>query len=908
MDWVGARWWKFDFHCHTPASEDYGKGPDQENLRSISPKDWLLNHMRAGIDCVAVTDHNSGGWVDLLKRALDELSSEGHPEFRQLFIFPGVEISAIGGIHILAIFGPEKTTSDIDTLLGAVNFRGEKGSCNESAEMGVAQIVDQIVDYGGIAIPAHADHKFSGLFSSLDDFKQVSNRRVYAMEVIDKSFVEPTLYHEKKLGWSKILGSDSHRPNGTVEERFPGSHFTWVKMSTPSLNGLILALLDGELSLLRSDDYPNDPNTRGDLMIEQITVNNAKYLGRANEFTCRFNPWLNSVIGGRGTGKSTTLELLRNALQRENEIPETLQGDFARYREVSRERSDEGLLTNDTSVTVYYRKDESRYKVDWTIQEGRKAYEESDGEWLPTPGSINQRFPIRIYSQKQIFELAKSPDSLLRIIDDSPQIGYEEWKRKWDELSAQYLSIRAKMREIQTGLDEEETIKGELADVRRKLDIFQKAGHEKILKDYHARDNQKKALDSWEDSWANWSDDLGQLTERIVFTDIDFGEHHPGPEERHELDNLVVDLNSKLEDVRLTMEGLKNQLDFIKDAWQIERPRLKLTANIVDAKEKYDSLVSKLEEERVGVPSAYSYLIKEEQRLKERLRELNEKKVALKVQDQEADNCLAQLMHHRVALTRKRTDFLNTTLSDNEYVQIQVIPYGNKELLEDQFRGLIDRGNGGFDTDINSLLSELMDSDEPQLSQINKVKESIVDIYQNEFEAVDCLKDRRFASHIIGLSAEHIDRVKCWFPEDSLDVRFSLRDGVKFTPVEQGSPGQKTAALLAFILSYGNEPLILDQPEDDLDNELIYDLIVQQLRAIKHKRQVIVVTHNANIVVNGDSENIIALDIRAGQTQISAQGGLQELPIREQICRLMEGGTAAFEQRYRRINVHQDLG
>ena len=100
----------------------------------------------------------------------------------------------------------------------------------------------------------------------------------------------------------------------------------------------------------------------------------------------------------------------------------------------------------------------------------------------------------------------------------------------------------------------------------------------------------------------------------------------------------------------------------------------------------------------------------------------------------------------------------------------------------------------------------------------------------------------------------------------------------------------------------------MDQPEDDLDNELIYDLIVQQLRAIKHQRQVIVVTHNANIVVNGDAENIIALDIKAGQTQISAQGGLQELPIREQICRLMEGGTAAFEQRYRRINVNHELG
>jgi Predicted metal-dependent phosphoesterases (PHP family) len=60
--WNGARWWKFDFHTHTPASKDYGKGPDQAQLGLRTPREWLLDFMRAGIDCVAVTDHNSGAW------------------------------------------------------------------------------------------------------------------------------------------------------------------------------------------------------------------------------------------------------------------------------------------------------------------------------------------------------------------------------------------------------------------------------------------------------------------------------------------------------------------------------------------------------------------------------------------------------------------------------------------------------------------------------------------------------------------------------------------------------------------------------------------------------------------------------------------------------------------------------
>ena len=82
----GARWWRFDFHTHTPASGDYREG-------GVTPADWLIGFMRAGIDCAAVTDHNSGEWVDRLKSELVKLEQQEHPDFRRLHLFPGVEIS-----------------------------------------------------------------------------------------------------------------------------------------------------------------------------------------------------------------------------------------------------------------------------------------------------------------------------------------------------------------------------------------------------------------------------------------------------------------------------------------------------------------------------------------------------------------------------------------------------------------------------------------------------------------------------------------------------------------------------------------------------------------------------------------------------------------------------------------------
>ena len=138
-----------------------------------------------------------------------------------------------------------------------------------------------------------------------------------------------------------------------------------------------------------------------------------------------------------------------------------------------------------------------------------------------------------------------------------------------------------------------------------------------------------------------------------------------------------------------------------------------------------------------------------------------------------------------------------------------------------------------------------------------------------------------------------------WFPTDDLKITF----GPKNQPIEQGSPGQKTAALLAFILSYGSEPLLLDQPEDDLDNELIYGLIVQQLRETKSRRQVIVVTHNANIVVNGDAEMVLPLKVAGGETHVQNPASIQNEQVRKAICDILEGGQQAFEQRYRRIHL-----
>ena len=69
----GARWWRFDFHTHTPASRDFLEGSDQQVKDEVTPTLWLQKFMEKKIDCVAITDHNSGAWIDKLKEEQDEL-------------------------------------------------------------------------------------------------------------------------------------------------------------------------------------------------------------------------------------------------------------------------------------------------------------------------------------------------------------------------------------------------------------------------------------------------------------------------------------------------------------------------------------------------------------------------------------------------------------------------------------------------------------------------------------------------------------------------------------------------------------------------------------------------------------------------------------------------------------------
>lgn len=911
--WEGSRWWKFDFHTHTPASHDYGRGPDQSILKERTPREWLLDYMRAGIDCVAITDHNSGEWIDHIKDELARLEHESPEEFRPIYVFPGVEISIHGGTHLLAIFGRDKETSDIDSLLAKVEFGGEKGSSSGVTRCSLTEAIDEIASAGAIAIPAHVD-KDKGLFESTrgPTLEQVmGEKNIFAMELVDPDYEKPTTYADKKTYWAEVLGSDSHHPSGSSQEKFPGSHFTWVKMGTPSIEGLRLALLDGSLSVIRSDGKEDNPNERAKMVLESIEVSQARYLGRTAPFRVGFNPWLNSIIGGRGTGKSTVVEFLRIALRRTNELPEDLQKEFEKYQETYPDRKGGGLLTAETTIETIYRKDDSRFRIQWDPDGSPQSIEEEveEGQWKHTEGDIRQRFPVRIYSQKQIFNLAKKPLALLSIVDEAPKIDRHSWDKEWRLAENKFLSLRARTRELEAEFSEEPRLRGELADIKRKQKIFEQAGYADVLQNYQKLRHQQHSIETWEEGWIDVAERWRRIADEMVPDPLEDETFNVELQADAELQGHVATVRESLRELSKEARSLASQADKIIATWRKNRDESSWKQDAVSTEQAYKKLQKDLANEGGANTLSYGKLIQDRQLIERELKKIEGSKDQIKELEQQAKKQLEKMVEIRRELTEARRNFLNEMLHDNQYVRIRVIPYGAKDTVETEFRELLQKESPVFEREIGSpdgggLLGNLYEEGnycgETFEKRLAELKTTIRDLASGEDNPQ--VRDKRFSKHVSNLNPEVIDRIGTWFPEDSLDVQYNATgEGKRFLSIEEGSPGQKTAALLAFLLSYGDEPLILDQPEDDLDNLLIYNLIVTQLRNMKRSRQIIVVTHNANIVVNGDSELVMALAPHYGETKKECNGSLQEKKVRDTICAIMEGGIKAFENRYRRI-------
>lgn len=936
----GARWWKFDFHTHTPASKDTSAWqaaigtPDE-----LTPQKWLLKYMAAGIDCVAVTDHNTGEWIDSLKAAYAEMKQEadaGSPRagFRELHLFPGVEISVQGGFHLLAIFDPSATSQTISDLLASVDYEGTRGDSDGVTREGAARVVERVLAADGLAIPAHVDGD-KGLLQvepgtrkcliDTNTVRQVMNEAgILALEWTTSSSPKPTVLDELKPRFASVVGSDCHSFQGAA---VPGSRYTWIKMARPSLEGLRLALLDGqEVSVRRSDESSGfAPFNTPEHFIESIEIRDARYMGRGKQpAKLPLNPYFNALIGGRGTGKSTIVHALRLAYRREKELSANSEAGqtFNRFDKVAKSRTDEGGLRADTTITVQVQRDGTPYRLIWRQDGQGHAVEELDtatNSFQASTGQAitTQRFPVRLFSQGQIAALAgDSQQALLKVIDDAAST--QSQQTAFDEAKRAFLAARAQIRELDGKLQGRETLTLALQDVQRKLARFEGADHAAVLKNYQRTSRQSRELERQVEGSAELAMRLKALASDFLAEDLPEGLFDTA--EDSQALSLVQALHAAVTKARQEVESAATALQERGQALKGELEASPWFARIGAAKMAYEQLKADLQQQGVSDPSEYGRLVQEKQRLEAELKKLE----ALQKQHTElrekAKSLLEQVQSTRRAISAQRSVFLQATLQGNPFVRIELIPYSrDAQGIEHSLREVLGAAEGKYVDDLyqeqegaspKGLVADLLGTvdlveqpgewDTAAFEQaLLTQKERLLQACRGEAEFGGWFN--KFLKAEADKRPEFIDHILCWFPEDGMQVEYSRKgDGRDFQSIGQASAGQRAAAMLAFLLAHGNEPLVLDQPEDDLDNHLIYGLVVQQIRSNKLRRQLIIVTHNPNIVVNGDAELIHVLDFNH-QCHVKQTGSLQDQAMRREVCQVMEGGEEAFERRYQRL-------
>jgi hypothetical protein len=919
----GSRWWKFDFHTHTPASRDTYWA---RNNIDLSPEDWLLKYMAAEIDCVAVTDHNSGAWIDRLKAAYARMKAQaeaGNPPegFRELTIFPGVEISVQGGIHVLAIFEPDAKTGDIDTLLGKVDYDGTKGDSDGVTRRGIAAVLEAILENGAIPIPAHADAD-KGLLAvspaTQESFFDVNTVRqaldvegLLAVEWVDSNKAYPTCVEKQTNKLTSILGSDCHTFRGNA---VPGSCYTWVKMAKPTLEGLRLALLDGNgVSIRRSDEGTFDPFKTPAHFITAIEIGSARYMGNGQAERIELTPFYNALIGGRGTGKSTFVHASRLAYGRDDELnslsanAEPLR-QFKSFCKVPNARADEGALRNETNICVELMREGQLTRLRWQNPASPEIIvEEKDanGTWCASGSqAVNpERFPIRLFSQGQIAAMAgESRQALLSVIDEAAQVG--KLKQEFEEKKMSFLTQRARLRELEGTLTGRPEVERRLHDVVKKLDAFAQTHHAEVLKAHERAQDQQKEVEELLEKMRALPGQIEEVAQNLIL------EEWPPSVFDDASDADVLQWRKKADDaVRQARQALQQASRALAESAQMleQDPLLASWRERTDkARTNFDALQQALAAQGVNDPQAFAQLVQDRQHLEEQLKRLDQIKAERDTLEEAIAAQCQKVVEAREAITSARAEFVKKTLDGNPYVRIEVVPFGfDARVIERSLRELLEATDDRFENDIlamdaagnptGGLAFEIAHADDRKaaLDSSKKQLQTIADAFGGHFKNYLKKKLER---------PEFADHIQCWFPEDDLRIEYSRRaDGTDWAALTQGSQGQRSAALLAFLLAFGEEPLVLDQPEDDLDNHLIYDLIVRQIRENKLRRQLVIVTHNPNIVVNGDAELVHVLDFRGGQCRVVARGALQENSVREEVCHVMEGGREAFERRWKRL-------
>ncbi|CDF85678.1 hypothetical protein PKB_4353 [Pseudomonas knackmussii B13] len=932
-EYQGMRWFKMDFQVQTPEDNRHWADEDMRLLTPRRPMEdgepseldiqskaqrFLRRCHELELEAIGITDHNFSEKIEPRDWFLTHLIEQNRTVARELgrpplYILPGFEVDI--GYHVLCLFEPATKVSHLRRVnmilikLGLAEtqrFRAGMPTALRRGDEAVSlkTLLDVVQkEHGGIVIAAHAD-QHDGLLSAarnIDDYKLPG---LLALEVT--SYPMPEKYRSilegRNKDWSRVgrqpayvQSSDAKSLKADAEghplENALGYRHTWVKSSKPSISSLRQAFLDGKSRLRLQEARPSDEQTHPRIVF--LKCRGFKFLADQEIY---FSPNLNTLIGGRGTGKSTALELLRFAFGRDqgDSFSATTRAKFERVR---------ATFTEDAEVQVGW--ESIPGQVDVVSLKPQEGHVLLQGEAHDLEIFLRQ-LPVQFYSQQQLSELTDigGGGSLLAMIDEACSVELQGLKGQEDTLRAEIQQLFAGMDQIGALTEEIKILKQEIQELNRQWQARREVQDEAQQYQYAeaARRYFEQVRTQINDDIQRFTHLTEDLSSRGVLNDAQV-QVWPRSEWFNE---FTLEAAKIREGYQAQVAGLAAQLR--QDA-----------SNLFNYGEGWERISKELEgtkssfllacRERGLQPQDVARLQEIDKARQSKQQSLQEKEGRLGVlapQREQLNNSLEAMnvLWGRQFAIRQRTA-LEITERAQGSIRVVIQQMADAEgflrawgLMAPDGRSRLGRaweyiGKILFESFSEHQKAAQPEADSPWL-HIREVMAERRELPLALLEYKEELKSY-VKSQTVPWRIARLTRV-----DDRVDIELYRADKTLVGSVQSQalSEGQRNTAVLHLLLAKGEGPIVIDQPEDELDSNFIYRELVPLLRKVKNQRQLILATHNANLPVNADTDLVYALEVTKGMGVKLAAGGLDRGDTATAVLDIMEGSAEAFKRRF----------
>lgn len=830
---------------------------------------------RIGIEAIGITDHYR---VRSAQSLVEAARSAG------IVVFPGFEAVSKDGVHLLCLFDPRKENHSLERILGDCGIHGDE-TASPAGKYDVTEFLKEAHEcWGSVCIAAHVAGE-GGLLHRLSGQPRINAWTCPQL----LACALPGPVDDAPDGLRPILQNKNpdyrrDRPVAVINAKDvsspedlekPGTS-CWIKMSDVTLEGLRQAFLDPVSRIRLSSDPSPEEHTEFIAMTWQG--------GFLDGAAIHFNENLNVLIGGRGTGKSTIVESIRYVLGMEPLGEEALKSHSGIIRQVLKSGTKISMLIRS------YHPDKRHYRIERTIPNPPVVKDETGNVLNLTPTDLVPQ--TELYGQHEISELTRSRDKLTRLLGRFVEQDIDIGKRK-NSVRRQLERSRTRLLESQKELAQIEDRLTTLPALEETLRRFQDAGLEEKLKEQSLLVREERVLKTAEERITPFKELFSQLNNLLPIDCAFLSE------------KALADLPGK--DILSEANGILNQL-----AEEMKRVAAEIKQALEGSRIGLDIVRKRYEERKVAVMKAYETILRDLQKSKidgeefirlrrqiEELRPLKERQTLLmrdmQAREAERRNLLSEWEDVKAEEFRKIERAAKKVSKKLEgRVLVDVAAGGNREPLFQLLRDQI----GGRLSEAIEILTKRTDFSLPIFaSSCREGKDSLIRQFGIPTSQAERIAEAKsdVTMQIEELELPPITAIKLNVANDDQPPVWQA--------LEDLSTGQKATAVLLLLLLESNAPLVVDQPEDDLDNRFISDGIVPKMREEKRRRQFIFTTHNANIPVLADAELIVGLTAYGEACQGKARmpqehmGSIDTRAVREMVEEILEGGKDAFEMR-----------